>query len=197
MPDQVSQGQQPRASAKLSLLEPGAIPATSGGLLVLGAFVAATLLAGRAAAADQHIAGSNLTAAADAYREAEKKLIAAIIEADRNDLGRNEIARRVEGIYSRQTVLTLLGSADLVQRSAIALERQGLTSDIRVWQGKRQRLLMELTDMDRANEARLRTSHAAVRALAEAGIGVRGGSTASPVRHLASGNVLELTSAPA
>src|SRR6266516_3578209 len=114
MPDQARQA---GASAKPSLLEPGAMPATNGGLLMLGAFIAATLLASRTTTHDQNIAGSNLTAAADAYREAEKKLIAAIIEADKNDLGRNEIARRVEGIYSRQTVLTLLGSADLVQRS--------------------------------------------------------------------------------
>jgi hypothetical protein len=193
MPDQAHQGQRTAASAKPSLLEPGAMPATNGGLLILGAFIAATLLASRTTAIDQEVAGSNLTVAADGYRKAEKKLIAAIIEADRNDLGRNEIARRVDGIYSRQTVLTLLGSADLVQRSARALDEHGLTGDVRVWPGKRQRLLMELTDMDRADDARLRTSQEAVQALAEAGIGARSGSAASPARHLASGKLLELT----
>ena len=87
-----------------------------------------------------------------------------LIEADRNDVGRNEIARRVDGIYSRQTVLTLLGSADLVQRSATVLEEHGLTGDVRIWQGKRQRVLMELADTDRSDDCRLRTSQAAVQA---------------------------------
>jgi hypothetical protein len=192
MPDQPSQGPRPGASTRPSLLEPGAMPATNGGLLMLGAVIAVTLLASRAAATGQAVAASNLNTAADAYRKAEKKLIACIIEADKNDVGRNEIARRVEGIYSRQTVLTLLGSADLVQRSATALEEHGLTGDIRIWQGKRQRLLMELADMDRADDARLRTSQAAVQALARAGINARSGSGAGPARHLAAGKVLEL-----
>jgi hypothetical protein len=192
MPDQPSQGQQAGASTRPSLLEPGAMPATNGGLLMLGAVVAVTLLASRSAAADQAVAASNLTAAADAYRKAENKLVAAIIEADKNDVGRNEIARRVEGIYSRQTVLTLLGSADLVQRSAKALEEHGLAGDIRIWQGKRQRLLMELADMDRADDTRLQTSQAAVQAMAKAGIGARTGGSASPARHLAAGKVIEL-----
>jgi hypothetical protein len=168
------------------------MPATNGGLLMLGAVIAVTLLASRAAATGQAVAASNLTAAADAYRKAEKKLIASIIEADKNDVGRNEIARRVEGIHSRQTVLTLLGSADLVQRSATALEEHGLTGDIRIWQGKRQRLLMELADMDRAGDARMRSSQAVVQALARAGINARSASSAGPARHLAAGKVLEL-----
>jgi hypothetical protein len=197
MPDQASQGQRADASRRPSLLEPGAMPATNGGLLMLVAVIAVSLLASRSAAADsaaadQAVAASNLTAAAGAYRKAENKLIAAIIEADKNDVGRNEIARRVEGIYSRQTVLTLLGSADLVQRSARALEEHGLAGDIRIWQGKRQRLLMELADMDRADEERLRTSQAAVQAMAKAGIGARTGGSASPARHLAAGKVIEL-----
>jgi hypothetical protein len=197
MPDQVRSSQQARASSRPSLLEPGSIPATNGGLLMLGAFIAATLLAGRATPTDQDIASRDLSTAAEAYQKAKNRLVAAIIEADRNDLGRNEIARRVDGIYSRQTVLTLLGSADLVQRAAVALEEHDLTSGVRVWQGKRQRLLMELTDMDNADEARLRTSQAAVRALIDAGVGVRTGSTSSPAEHLASGKVLELLPNPA
>jgi hypothetical protein len=192
MPDQVSQGQRASVGARPSLLEPGAMPATNGGLLMLGAVIAVTLLARRSAAADQAVAASNLSTAAEAYRKAENKLVAAIIEADKNDVGRNEIARRVEGIYSRQTVLTLLGSADLVQRSARALEEHGLAGDIRIWQGKRQRLLMELADMDRADDERLRTSQAAVEAVAKAGIGARTGGSASPARHLAAGKVIEL-----
>lgn len=197
MPDQASQSKRAGASTRPSLLEPGAVPATNGGLLMLGAVIAVTLLASRAAATGQAAAASNLTAAAHAYREAEKKLIAAIIEADKNDVGRNEIARRVEGIYSRQTVLTLLGSADLVQRSAAALEEHGLAGDIRIWQGKKQRLLMELADMERANDARLRISRAAVEALAKAGISARSGSSASPAGHLAAGKVVELTTGTA
>jgi hypothetical protein len=192
MPEQVSQGQ--RGGTRPSLLEPGAVPATNGGLLVLAAFVAVALLASRTAATDQAAAANDLTAAADAYQKAEKKLIAAIIEADKNDVGRNEIARRVDGIYSRQTVLTLLGSADLVQRSAKALDEHGLTGDVRVWQGKRQRLLMELTAMDGADDARLRTSHAAVDALSTVGITARTGTTATPAKHLAAGKVVELIS---
>ncbi len=159
---------------------------------MLGAVIAVALLASRSAAAGQAVAASNLAAAADAYRKAENKLIAAIIEADKNDVGRNEIARRVEGIYSRQTVLTLLGSADLVQRSARALEEHGLAGDVRIWQGKRQRLLMELADMDRAGEERVRTGQAAVQAMARAGIGARTDGRASPARHLAAGKVIEL-----
>lgn len=191
MPDQASQGQRAGTGARPSLLEPGTMPPSGGGLLMLGAVIAVALLASRSAA-DQAVAASNLTAAAEAYRKAENKLITAIIEADKNDVGRNEIARRVEGIYSRQTILTLLGSADLVQRSARALEEHGLTGDIRIWQGKRQRLLMELADMDRADDARLRTSQAAVQAMAEAGIGARNGGSASPASHLAAGKVIEL-----
>jgi hypothetical protein len=192
MPDQAGQGQRAGANTRPSLLEPGAMPATGGGLLMLGAVVAVTLLASRSAAADQAVAASNLTAAADAYRKAENKLVATIIEADKNDVGRNEIARRVEGIYSRQTVLTLLGSADLVQRSARALEEHGLAGDIRIWQGKRQRLLMELADMDRTDDARQRTSQAAVQAMAKAGIGARTAGSASAASHLAAGKVIEL-----
>lgn len=195
MPDQASQGQ--RAGPRPSLLEPGAIAASNGGLLVLGAAIAVALLASRSAAGDQAVAASNLTAAADAYRKAEKKLVSAIIEADKNDVGRNEIARRVEGIYSRQTVLTLLGSADLAQRSARALEEHGLAGDIRIWQGKRQRLLMELADMDRADDTRLRTSQAAMQAMAKAGIGARTGDSASPAGDLAAGKVVELNSSAA
>lgn len=192
MPAQTPTGPQAGASAKPSLLQPGTMPATNGGLLILAAFVAVALLAGKTAT-DQAIAGSNLRAAADAYRKAEQKLIAAIIEADKNDVGRNEIARRVEGIYSRQTVLTLLGSTDLVQRSASALQERGLSGDIRIWQGKGQRLLMELTDLDRADDARLQTSQQAVQALANAGISTRAGTNTNPARCLASGKVLELT----
>lgn len=186
MPDQASQAQRAGASTRPSLLEPGAMPPSGGGLLMLGAIIAVALLASRSAAADQAAAASNLTAAADAYRKAENKLITAILEADQNDVGRNEIARRVEGIYSRQTVLTLLGSADLVQPSARALEEHGLAFGIRIWQGKRQRLLMELADTDRAGEERLRTSQAAVQAMAKVGISAR------PARHLAAGKVIEL-----
>ncbi len=62
-----------------------------------------------------------------------------------------------------------------MQRSARALEEHGLTGDIRIWQGKRQRLLMELADMDRADDARLRTSQAALQALTKAGINARTG----------------------
>jgi hypothetical protein len=196
MPDQASQGQRAGASTRPSLLEPGTMPATNGGLLMLGAVIAVTLLASRSAAADQAVAASTLTAAADAYRKAENKLITAIIEADKNDVGRNEIARRVDGIYSRQTVLSLLGSADLVQRSARALEADGLAGDIRIWQGKRQRLLMELADMERADDARLRTSQAAVQAMAKAGIGTRAGGGTSPASHLAAGKVIELIPSP-
>ena len=192
MPDPASRGQRAGASARPSLLEPGAMPASGGGLLMLGAVIAVALLASQSAVGDQAAAASNLTSAADAYRKAENKLIAAIIEADKNDVGRNEIARRVDGIYSRQTVLTLLGSADLVQRSARALEDHGLAGDIRIWQGKRQRLLMELADMNRADEERLRTSQAAVQAMAEVGIGARAGGSASPASHLAGGKVIEL-----
>lgn len=192
MPAQTPAGPQSGVSAKPSLLQPGTMPVANGGLLILAAFVAAALLTGKTAT-DQAIAGSNLSAAADAYRKAEQKLIAAIIEADKNDVGRNEIARRVEGIYSRQTVLTLLGSADLVQRSASALQERGLTGDIRIWQGKGQRLLMELTDLDRADDARLQTSQQAVQALANAGISARAGTNVNPARCLASGKVLELT----
>jgi hypothetical protein len=194
MPDHVGQSQRPGASAKPSLLDPGTMTATNGGLLMLGAVIAVTLLASRSAVTGQAVAASNLTAAADAYRSAESNLIAAIIEADKNDVGRNEIARRVEGIYSRQSVLTLLGSADLVQRSARALEQQGLAGDVRIWQGKRQRLLMELADMDLADAERLRTSEAAVRAIADAGIGARTGGNTSAARHLAAGKVVELVS---
>jgi hypothetical protein len=167
------------------------MPSTYGGLLMLGAVIAVALLASRGVA-DQAVAASNLSAAAEAYRKAEQKLIAAIIEADKNDVGRNEIARRVDGIYSWQSILTLLGSADLVQRSAIVLEEHGLTGDVRVWQGKRQRLLMELADMDRQGDARLRTSQAAVHALAKAGIRAHSGTSASPASHLAAGKLVEL-----
>jgi hypothetical protein len=86
---QAAPGRQP------SLLQPGSMPATNGSLLMLGAFIAASLLTSRTTTTDQAIADSNLTAAADAYKKAEKKLIETIIEADKNDLGRNEIARRV------------------------------------------------------------------------------------------------------
>lgn len=79
-----------------------------------------------------------------------------------------------------------------MQRSARALEEHRLTGDIRIWQGKRQRLLMELADMDRADDARMRTSQAAVQAMAKAGIGARNGGSASPARHLAAGKVIEL-----
>lgn len=168
------------------------MPTTNGGLLMLGAVIAVTLLASRSAATDQAGAAGNLSSAAETYRKAEEKLIAAIIEADKNDVGRNEIARRVDGIYSRQTVLTLLGSADLVQRSAIVLEEHGLTGDVRIWQGKRQRLLMELANMDRSDDALLQTSEAAVQSLAKAGIDAHSGSSASPAKHLAAGRVVEL-----
>lgn len=193
MSDPASQSKQTGASVRPSLLEPGAVPATNGGLLMLGAAIAVTLLAGRAAATGAVAAAGNLTTAAQAYREAEKKLIAAMIEADKNDVGRNEIARRVEGIYSRQTVLTLLGSADLVQRSAATLEQQGLAGDIRIWQGKKQRLLMELADMERTDDVRLRTSQAALEALASVGISARSENCPNPARYLADGKVVELT----
>jgi hypothetical protein len=164
---------------------------------MLGAAIAVALLASRTAATDQATAASDLTSAAGEYRKAEEKLVAAIIKADKNDVGRNEIARQVEGIYSRQTVLTLLSSADLVQRSARALEAHGLTGDVRIWQGKKQRLLVELTEMDRTDDARLQTSQATVQALAKAGIDARSASDTSPDEHLAAGKVLELISAAA
>jgi hypothetical protein len=193
MSDKGGLGQTSGTSAKPSLLQPGAMPASGGSLLMLGAVIAVALLASRSTAADQTAAAGKLTDAADAYRTAEKNLVAAIIEADRHDVGRNEIARRVDGIFSRQTVLTLLASADLVQRSARALEQDGLTDDIRIWQGQRQRLLMELEDMGRTDEARLRTSEATVQALAKAGISTRSEGSAHPARHLAAGKVLELS----
>jgi hypothetical protein len=51
---------------------------------------------------------------------------------------------------------------------------------------------MELADMERADDARLRTSQAAVQAVAKAGIGARTGGSASPAAHLAAGKVIEL-----
>jgi hypothetical protein len=162
---------------------------------MLSAIVAAGLLAtGRGATPDQIMASSNLQSAAQEYKKAEKRLIEAIISADKNDLGRNEIARRVEGIYSRQTVLSLLGSADLLQRAMIALEASGLTGvDVRVWQGTGRRLLMELIK-DGDEQDRLDTSRAALKALSDAGIGTQGGGFVNPAKHLAMGKVLELTS---
>jgi hypothetical protein len=192
LPDQFGAGQQASTGVKPSLLEPGVMPTTNGGLLVLGAAIAIALLARRTALTGQDVAAGNLSAAAEAYRKAEEKLVSSILEADKNDVGRNEIARRVDGIYSRQTVLTLLGSADLVQRSAATLDKHNLTGNVRIWQGKRQRLLMELADTDLPDDARLQASQDAVNALAEAGIGVRNGSSTDPTQHLAAGKVLEL-----
>lgn len=176
------------------IFQPGSIPSGSGGLLVVGAMIAATLLASRGTTPDQIMASSNLQSSAREYKKAEKRLIEAIISADRNDLGRNEIARQVDGIYSRQTVLALLGSADLLQRAMTALEASGLTgADVRVWQGKGRRLLIELMK-DGSGQERLETSRAALKALTDADIGTQAGSFANPAKHLASGKVLELTS---
>ena len=162
---------------------------------MMGAAVAAALLASQATATDQAAAASNLLSAAREYRNAEEKLVAAMIKADENYVGRNEIARRVDGIYARRTVQTLLSSAELIQRSAKALEEHGLTGDIRFWQGTKRRLLMVLADMNRTDDARLQTSQATVQALAKAGIDARGEGSSRPEEHLAAGKVLELVSA--
>lgn len=179
---------------KPPIFQPEAIPGGGGGLLMLGALVAAALFASRGVTPDQVMAGADLSAAAEGYKKAEKRLIEAIISADRNDLGRNEIARRVEGIYSRQTVLTLLGSADLLQRAMTALEKGGLSGeDVRVWQGKGRRLLIELI-RDGQDGERADTSRAVLDALTKAGISVQGSGFSNPVKSLACGKVLELSS---
>lgn len=184
-----------QSGQKPSIFQPGAIPGGGGGgLLMLGALVAAALLASRGTSPDQLLAGSELSSAAEGYKKAEKRLIEAIISADRNDLGRNEIARRVDGIYSRQTVLTLLGSADLLQRAMTALEEGGLSGeDVRVWQGKGRRLLIELIK-DGPDSERIDTSRAVLEALTKAGISAQGNGFINLVRSLACGKVLELTS---
>jgi hypothetical protein len=184
-----------QGSQKPPIFQPDAIPGgAGGGLLMLGALVAAALFASRGPTPDQVLAGVELSAAAEGYKKAEKRLVEAIISADRNDLGRNEIARRVDGIYSRQTVLTLLGSADLLQRAMTALEKGGLSGeDVRVWQGKGRRLLIELI-RDGHDGERTDTSRAVLEALTKAGISVQGSGFSSPVRSLACGKVLELTS---
>ena len=195
MPDEdASRADAERSGPPPPIFQPGSIPSGSGGLLMLGAVIAAGLLATRGPTLDQIMASGNLQTAAQEYKRAEKRLVEAIISADKNDLGRNEIARRVEGIYSRQTVLALLGSADLLQRAMTALEESGLTgADVRVWQGKGRRLLMELIK-DGSDQDRLNTSRAALKALNGAGISTQGGGFANPAKHLTAGKVLELAS---
>lgn len=181
------------AEGEPPIYQPDALPGSGGGLVMLAAMVAVGLLATRGTSVDQLAASNDLRAAADEYRKAEKQLIEAIISADKNDLGRNEIARHVEGIYSRQTVLTLLGSADLLQRAMTALEGSGLTgADVRVWQSKGRRLLMELI-RDGDDVDRFAVSRIAIDSLAQAGINTKTNSLINPVRQLASGKVVELT----
>ncbi|HZN18671.1 MAG TPA: hypothetical protein VFB84_10935 [Micromonosporaceae bacterium] len=73
-----------------------------------------------------------LVGAADAMRSAERDLKAAMLAADAAQVGRNEIARVVAGIYSRQTVLDMLAAAETAGAARAAATRAGLAANVDV-----------------------------------------------------------------
>jgi hypothetical protein len=89
-----------------------------------------------AIAAPADVVSEDLDAAIGRYRHADRGLIAAMRRADTYGVSRNEIARRVRGICSRQTVLDILGAAELRDRAAAAIDAAGLGKDeeVRLWQ---------------------------------------------------------------
>lgn len=117
---------------------------------------------------------TSLDAAVAAHQESSRQLRAAMRAADAAGDGRNEIARRTSGIYSRATVLGMLDREDLMARATTALQAAHWgEDDYRLETGRGGSVTITLAlgwDDVPTETARLNAASSAATALAQAGI---------------------------
>lgn len=138
-------------------------------------------------------AAAALTRAVRRRTAADTALVEAMHAADRAGVSRNDICRRVAGIYARQTALDLLNAASLCARATAALDQAGFLVDEQVVvERKRSRVRLRLVAADGGPDAR-RSAAGVHRSLVEAGLTLRmREGDADPVEVLACGGVTEI-----